>query len=83
MDDLKLMSIFFSLLRGWYHDLMDGSLLIDMLACDLPLKCIQQKFFIFRKNKKYSNIQERRQGFLINFLALNLRELVSWTQNQK
>lgn len=76
------MSIFFSLLRGWYHDLMDGSLLINMLACDLPLKCIQQKFFIFRKNK-YSNIQERRQGFLINFLALNLRELVSWTQNQK
>ena len=61
---------------------MDGSLLINMLACDLPLKCIQQKFFIFRKNKKYSNIQERRQGFLINFLALNLRELVSWTQNQ-
>lgn len=77
------MSIFFSLLRGWYHDLMDGSLLINMLACDLPLKCIQQKFFIFRKNKKYSNIQERGQGFLINFLALNLRELVSWTQNQK
>lgn len=62
---------------------MDGSLLINMLACDLPLKCIQQKFFIFRKNKKYSNIQERRQGFLITFLALNLRELVSWTQNQK
>lgn len=83
MDNLKLMSIFFSLLRGWYHDLMDGSLLINMLACDLPLKCIQQKFFIFRKNEKYSNIQERRQGFLINFLALNLRELVSWTQNQK
>lgn len=77
------MSIFFSLLRGWYHDLMDGSLLINMLACDLPLKCIQQKFFIFRKNKKYSNIPERRQGFLITFLALNLRELVSWTQNQK
>ena len=83
MDNLKLMSIFFSLLRGWYHYLMDGSLLINMLACDLPLKCIQQKFFIFRKNKKYSNIQERRQGFLITFLALNLRELVSWTQNQK
>ena len=62
---------------------MDGSLLINMLACDLPLKCIQQKFFIFRKNKKYSNIEERRQGFLITFLALNLRELVSWTQNQK
>lgn len=83
MDNLKLMSIFFSLLRGWYHYLMDGSLLINMLACDLPLKCIQQKFFIFRKNKKYSNIEERRQGFLITFLALNLRELVSWTQNQK
>lgn len=83
MDNLKLMSIFFSLLRGWYHYLMDGSLLINMLACDLPLKCIQQKFFIFRKNKKYSNIQERRQGFLITFLALNLRELVSWTQNQQ
>lgn len=83
MDNLKLMSIFFSLLRGWYHYLMDGSLLINMLACDLPLKCIQKKFFIFRKNKKYSNIEERRQGFLITFLALNLRELVSWTQNQK
>lgn len=62
---------------------MDGSLLINMLACDLPLKCIQQNFFILRKNKKYSNIQERRQGFLTAFLALNLRELVSWTQNQK
>lgn len=62
---------------------MDGSLLINMLACDLPLKCIQQNSFILRKNKKYSNIQERRQGFLIAFLALNLRELVSWTQNQK
>lgn len=62
---------------------MDGSLLINMLACDLPLKCIQQKCFILRKNKKYSNIQERRQGFLITFLALNLRELVSWKQNQK
>ena len=54
---------------------MDGSLLINMLACDLPLKCIQQNFFILRKNKKYSNIQERRQGFLITFFSIKFKRV--------